>query len=727
VGDLEATVGISQAEIENKVATKVEMDRALRPFRIIAAAWAGGVMLGAKKCDDFGYAELLKSVAETGDLPEHLPSPSGRGAGGEGSSGDDQHDGGLPAMIARGLGIQLPSPNGRGAGGEGNWTRDGLYALLESGRCVPALSFDLTFPEVFYPNGVPYQRQGFDAVLSNPPWEAIQFKSKEFFAAFDFEILNAPTKRERTVIENRLTADPSCGPVFEHYVEDFEQQKRMNDCLYQHQKVFIDGDLAGRQLDAFRVFMERNAQVLQRAGITGVVVPSAFHANEGATGIRQLYLEKMTLRCCYSFENRRKLFEIDSRFKFALVVAAAGATTEDFACAFYLHDDDWLFQDRKTVPSLTYSIDFVRSTGGHYLNLVEVRSAESAATLHTLYTGKPPFSSLCETIAVFVQGPPAALHMSHESHRFADASSIAGRCDPREMLKGVVPLHHLVLFEGKYFWHYDDQWGDAPRYVIPLSAMVDLGHHLKRACQYQFALRKIAASTNERTIVGCLLPPGVAVGDSGLVNSTVRQARNSDLLMLLAVVNSHVFDWLARQQVGSNVTLFVLRGLPVPAGALPRRFTEHAALRLQSNHSGYEPLWREQVGEAWREEGKPPMTWPVLAGDDERWAVRAAIDAVVADAYGLSRDQYAHVLSTFSHASYRKAPELCLARFDELKTLGLEKFTRKYDPYWDIPLNENLPQPVIDLPIPGEAKEEDDGNYRLTGAAKPAKRGRKKK
>ena len=94
----------------------------------------------------------------------------------------------------------------------------------------------------------------------------------------------------------------------------------------------------------------------------------------------------------------------------------------------------------------------------------------------------------------------------------------------------------------------------------------------------------------------------------------------------------------------------------------------HWALRLTCNHSGYAPLWQEQVGEAWREEGKPPMTWPVLAGDDERWAVRAAIDAVVADAYGLSRDQYAHVLSTFSHASYRKAPELCLARFDELKS-----------------------------------------------------------
>lgn len=83
---------------------------------------------------------------------------------------------------------------------------------------------------------------------------------------------------------------------------------------------------------------------------------------------------------------------------------------------------------------------------------------------------------------------------------------------------------------------------------------------------------------------------------------------------------------------------------------------------------------------------------------------------------------------------------MCLARFDELKQLGLDPFTRKYDPYWDIPLNENLPQPVIDLPLPAKADApppsgtpdeslalaaEAEGTYRLTGAPK-AKRKRRK-
>lgn len=110
----------------------------------------------------------------------------------------------------------------------------------------------------------------------------------------------------------------------------------------------------------------------------------------------------------------------------------------------------------------------------------------------------------------------------------------------------------------------------------------------------------------------------------------------------------------------------------------------------------------------------------MLEGDDERWAVRAAIDAVVAEAYGLSREQYEHVLSSFSHRSYPKAPELCLAAFDELKAIGLEAFTKKHDPYWDIPLNDSLPEPVIDLPVPHEARQRTASSAPLFDAAEAA-------
>jgi hypothetical protein len=703
---LEATVGVSLAEVNDKAQAKAELNAALLPFYVAAAAWSGGVMLGDKECDDAAYMSLLEYVGTHHELPDRIESKA------------------LCGMIVRGLGVSPPFPPGMGWDDDG-WPSSNLHGLVNSGRCVPALSYDLAFPEVFYPSGVPYGRHGFHAVLGNPPWDAIQFKSKEFFAAFDFEILNAPTKRERTAIEKRLTDDPKCGPLFDWYKEDFEQQKRINSCLYHYQKVSVDGDLAGRQLDAFRVFMERNSGLLGGSGITGVVVPSAFHANEGATGVRQLYLEKMTLRCCYSFENHRKLFEIDSRFKFALVVATAGSATTEFRCAFYLHDEDWLFTAERS--QFRFTLDFVKRTTGDYLTFLEPRSAKDLQIIEVCFANCQPFAVIASELnMVFGRECDMAL----DSWRFTPSSQVVARQqdsrDPR-VLSDLVRTGFLVLHEGKTFRQYDDRWAAAPSYLVSLEQLADKPEWCRASQYFRLAHRRIAGPGDENVSIWAILPAGCVCGHNAPIERRPSQRCQADALGMLGVANSTTFDWQLSQRVRATVNAFIRDGIPLPGKCVRLAIITHNALRLTCNHSGYEPLWCEQMGDAWREPGNPPMTWPVLAGSDERWAVRAAIDAVVADAYGLSRDQYAHVLSTFSHASYRKAPELCLARFDELKQLGLDKFTRKYDPYWDIPLNENLPQPVIDLPIPGEAKEDGDGEFRLTGAAKPAKRGRRKK
>jgi len=85
--------------------------------------------------------------------------------------------------------------------------------------------------------------------------------------------------------------------------------------------------------------------------------------------------------------------------------------------------------------------------------------------------------------------------------------------------------------------------------------------------------------------------------------------------------------------------------------------------------------------------------------------VRSAIDAVVADAYGLNRGQYEHILKSFDRANGPNPyTGLCLEKYDGLKKIGIEKFTKKYDPYWDIPLNEELHKPVIEIPLPREEK-----------------------
>ena len=357
VRDLEASVGTTVADLEAKAAAKRKLDAALMPFRIVAAAWSGGVMLGGEQCDDPAYSRLVGCVADTGELsldPEEEPK--------------------LAQMVLRGMGWQGSAESALSSSQALDW-----------GTAIPALPYELAFPEVFFPDSTPEQRCGFDAVVGNPPWDTITMKRKEWFANYDFEVLTAGTTAEREALEEEVLSDPARRCSFDDYVEDFEQRKRANDALYDYQKVYIHGDLAGRFLDEFRVFMERNAEMLQTAGRTGVVVPSAFHANEGATGVRRLYLEGMRLNLCYSFENRRGLFEIHRSFKFAVVVASRDGPTDTFPCAFYLHDDEWLFGDRAR-RELSYTLDFVRRTGGEYLALPELRTQEGYSVCRLAYS-----------------------------------------------------------------------------------------------------------------------------------------------------------------------------------------------------------------------------------------------------------------------------------------------------------------------------------------------------
>ncbi len=671
VRDLDASVGKDVSDLEAKRHAKERLDAALAPFRLLAAAWSGGVMLGKDACDDLAYETLLRAVAEKGD-PAAVVAQSAR-----------------------------------------------LAAMVETGR--EGVPYDFVFPEVFHPDGRP-ERRGFDVVLGNPPWDAVRPKAKEFFATLDVRILDAPTKRERLEIEKRLEADPAVVAARREYEGAIGRQQNAHERLFTNQMVELAGGKTGGDPDLAKLFAERYSHLVGMHGSVGAVVPSAFHANEGATGVRQLYLEKMALRCCFSFENRKKLFEIHSSFKFALVVADRPGPTTEFPCAFYLHDMDWLFGDRSG-RELRYSLDFVRRTGGEFLSLLELRSAADLDAAETCFQSGEPFGQVCERLGIRLG---RELHMTDDSWRFTPAGMVlANGEDPRDpaVAAGLLAAGYLVLHEGKTFHQFDDRWGDTPSYTVRMSALADRGALFRPASNFRLAFRDIASSTNERTAIFAFLPPAV-LGNKAPCERDVTRRPSSASLELAGTTNTFSFDFLVRLRVQATLNFFILLPTPMPpAVKSASRLLSHASLRLTCNHAGYAPLWHEQVGDAWREPS-PPFTWPVLEGDDARWAVRAAIDAVVADAYGLSRSEYAHVLSTFSHKSYPKAPALCLAAFDELKAIGLDAFTRRHDPYHDLPLNEDLPKPVIDIPVAVAAAGQLGLGLEEHPGSAPPKRGR---
>jgi len=469
-------------------------------------------------------------------------------------------------------------------------------ALLAAG--ADAVAWDLTFPEVF--------PTGFSVVLGNPPWDVVLPNTKDFVADYDPSVLDAPTRNQRASIEQAVLARPGVAAAFDAYRAGFDHMKRIATRIYRHQRARAT---AGN-LDLFRLFAERNMDLTAANGSIGVLMPSAFHANEGTTGIRRLYLQNAMLSWCLSFENRRRIFDIDSRFKFDLIVARRPGPTRSWRCGFYLERiEDASDPDR----IMRYDMAFLNRTGGDSHTPLELRGNADMRVAEAMFSNPERLNGWCDS---------RKIRFGCDLHMTADAGIFrpAGAGD-------------LLLHEGKTFHQYVDSRDSKPRYSVAIASLKPAIAEASRHVRLVF--RDIARSNDERTMIACMAPPGVVFGHTATVEKAPHARQAEDAFSLCALFNSFPFDWLVRLKAATHLSLYLLDALPVPSlGAEAQRFLARGALRL--------------------------------SGGDPDPRLRAEIDATVACGYGLDRQQYEHVLKGFSHRSDPDALARCLKAFDRL-------------------------------------------------------------
>jgi hypothetical protein len=595
VAELNASIGRDIDDLAIKQAVKGDLDQVLSPLLQLARAWSGAAMSRDRDADDV-WLGMASHVAKTGSWPDTL------------TKRQDE--------------------------------------LLAAG--ADAVPWDLVFPEVF--------PGGFSAVLGNPPWDVVLPNTKDFAADFDPAVLDARTKAERTAIEQTVLSRPEVAAAFDAYRAGFDRLKRIASRLYQHQRARVGAGMTAGNLDLFRLFAERNMELVAADGAIGVLMPSAFHANEGTTGVRRLYLQESNIRWCLSFENRRRIFDIDSRFKFDLIVAQRPGPTRSLRCGFYL---DRIEDAVDPTKIMTYDPAFLEHSGGPSLTPLELRGNADLQIARTLFAQPERLGTWCADRHIRFG---CDLHMTADSGCFQNAG--AG---------------DLALHEGKTFHQYTDSRDTRPRYSVASRAIKPAIAEAAR--HYRLAFRDIARSNDERTMIAFIAPPGVVFGHTATVEKAPWARATADALILCAVFNSFPFDWLVRQKAATHLSLYILEAMPVPGfGEAARRFLAHAALRLTCIRAGYDALWRDQAGGA---------------QNNADTVLRVRIDAVVADAYGLDRDSYGHVLRGFSHRSWPDAAALCLDAFDTLRADGLDAFCRRYDLLWDRALPTARAQPFV--------------------------------
>jgi hypothetical protein len=120
-----------------------------------------------------------------------------------------------------------------------------------------------------------------------------------------------------------------------------------------------------------------------------------------------------------------------------------------------------------------------------------------------------------------------------------------------------------------------------------------------------------------------------------------RIIKSSEVLFTTACLNSFLFDFLIRQRISQNLTMFYIYQLPVPRLTKnDRNFNDivQRAAKLICTTPEFDELAQE-VGLGSHQQG--------VTDEAERAKLRAELDGMVAHLYGLTEDEFSYILTTF--------------------------------------------------------------------------------
>jgi Alw26I/Eco31I/Esp3I family type II restriction m6 adenine DNA methyltransferase len=473
------------------------------------------------------------------------------------------------------------------------------------------------------------QQAGFDAIITNPPWEIVKPNAKEFFEEFsDIVTKNKMTIHEFEKEQAKILKNAEVRQAWLCYLSSYPHVSAFyrSTPQYKNQISVVNGKKAGTDINLYKLFMEQCFNLLRPGGECGIVIPSGIYTDLGAKQLREMLFSEAGITGLFGFENRKQVFEnVDSRFKFVVLTFEKGSKTDSFPAAFMRRDVEEL-ERFPADGAIEMSVDLIRRLSPESLSLMEfkndmdVRIAEKMLSFPLLGEHRDDAWNL-------------------RFNREFDMTNDSG------LFKAEPGPGRLPLYEGKMIHQFDHRFSQ-PRYWVDekegrsavLGRAEDRGQTLDYQC-YRLGFRDVARNTDERTMIATIIPPSVFAGNTLITSTTPRTER--ELLLILALLNSLVVDYSIRQKVSAHCNLFYVYQLPVPRAAqgdpVFGSILDRSA-RLACTAPEFDKLAREaglegHVGSRMR--------------PSERATFRAELDGLVAHLYGLTEEEFAYILSTF--------------------------------------------------------------------------------
>lgn len=541
--------------------------------------------------------------------------------------------------------------------------------LPEPPSCLPLMFF----PAWFDYDGTARENGGFDGIIGNPPWEAVKPVRKEFARIAKYSVSLADID---AWFATKLKEDADFAARWAAYQQFYEDYKSYLSRRFVHQGT---GDW-----NLFKLFIEADLDLLRPKGRLSLLVPSSIQTDEGCTALRRLFTTNHTLEELTSFENRGyrdivkgveqtvKIFpDVDNRFKFGFFKLIKGQPSPEghfFDARFYLHNP----ADAAS-PAIRYSVELMQRFSPHSYSIMEfrgerdyelcqkIRSAGALLGEHD-YAFRREFH-MTEDAGFFrrrtggkrtkdsiplIEGK--VIHQFRADYAPVTYDVLVSEVRPELLRKELFRIARVVRDKGVAVL----EGAPIPKKKNELEARLaevfeakdfNLHYELPR-----LAVRDVASSTNERTIIAAVAPANATLGntvnylqpvsyelseDGVLTQATQDEA---DILALLSLLNSLTLNFYIRSKVSAHVNIHQLQELPIPT--LTAQHRERLA-RIAAKLS-------KKIGDV---------------------PERAALEVFIArELYGLDAADWAHLTGTFTFGGESDSK----AELDEIIRLSRE-------------------------------------------------------
>lgn len=535
-------------------------------------------------------------------------------------------------------------------------------ATLDPLRCF---HWELEFPDVFFnDDGTPKANPGFDAVVTNPPWERIKLQENEFFAGRSVPIALAPKAAERRRL---IAALPKTDP--ELWASYGLSRDRADNTLRFAQKSGFFPLMGRGDTNLYALFAEKALGLIHRRGRIGILTPSGIATDDTTKTFFQKIVGEHRLKALIDFENRRVFFpDVHSSFKFSISLITGEDLPEETAqCAFFLHDVLELKEPDRAFP-LTAE-DFALFNPNTRTCPI-FRSRRDMELTRKIYEHAPVLvnEALGEAGNPWGISFSTMFHMTNDSKYFRTAKELEdeGYWPAAGNVYRKGPSHYLPLFEAKMIHQYDHRYAGGvyadtrlqstqasevtpsalkadpafspkPRFWVPAERVPD-------APPFRIGFRDIARATDVRTCIAAVVPPVAAGNTLCLIQSGTTGPLQS---CLYANLSSIALDYVARNKVSStHLNFFVIEQFPVLP---PERYAEDfKSVQLKDfvNERVLELCYTAHdlngFADALGYTGAP-FAWD----EERRLHLRCQLDALYFHLYGLTRDEAMEVLETF--------------------------------------------------------------------------------